>query len=193
MHIEIPGNPLAQGRHRHRLLTSGKVLVYDPQAREKYIIKREIERAIMGQELESFNFPQVSFTFYMPIPIRMKKAEKVKAQTERLRHVNKPDVDNLVKLYMDCLMGTVLHDDRVISISGAIKLYSPQPRVVISILEAEEMLGSDSKAHCDQRALVCDKPSYESKEIPPYSEAPFHSDELRALCKLAPRKDRDRA
>lgn len=193
MHIEIPGNPIAQARHRHRLLTSGKVLVYDPQAREKFIIKREIERAIVDQGLPEFKFPQVSFTFYMPVPLRMRKAEKVKAQTERLRHVNKPDVDNLVKLYMDCLLGTVLHDDRVISISGAMKLYSPQPRVVISILEGEEMLGSDSKAHDDQRALVCDKPSYESMEIPPYSEAPFHSDAVRLACKLAPLKSRDRA
>lgn len=193
MIIEIPGNPIAQVRHRHRLLNTGKVLVYDPQAREKHLIKRVIEEELSAGEIPVYKYPDVAFTFFMPIPLRMRKAEKLKAQTERMRHVHKPDVDNLVKLYLDCLLGTVLHDDRVVSISGAVKLYSPRPRVIISIVEGQEMLLPDSKAHDDQRSLKCDEPSSLSIEIPPYSEAPFHSDELRDLCKLAPLRDKGSA
>lgn len=75
------------------------------------------------------------FWFYMPIPKSMSKRDRVDAVKGHLKHVKKPDVDNLVKLYLDVLSGTALADDNAVSLGTAIKVYSSHPRVEIYIEE----------------------------------------------------------
>ncbi len=65
----------------------------------------------------------------------MAKSDREKTQHEILKHVKKPDVDNLMKLYMDVLTGIVYDDDNCVSIGSAVKVYSAMPRVVIYIEE----------------------------------------------------------
>lgn len=80
------------------------------------------------------------FWFYMPIPKSMSKRERVDAVKGYLKHVKKPDVDNLVKLYLDVLTGTAIADDNRVSLGNAIKVYSCRPRVEIYIEETDRIL-----------------------------------------------------
>jgi Holliday junction resolvase RusA-like endonuclease len=71
----------------------------------------------------------------MPIPKSMLKGERALAIKGNYKHVKKPDIDNLVKLYMDVLTGLVYDDDNCVSLGTAIKVYSETPKTVIYIEE----------------------------------------------------------
>lgn len=80
------------------------------------------------------------FWFYMPIPKSMPKRQRVDAVKGYLKHIKKPDVDNLIKLYLDVLSGTAIADDNAVSIGSAVKVYSSKPRVEIYIEETDKIL-----------------------------------------------------
>lgn len=76
----------------------------------------------------------------MPIPKSMPRNERADAEKGYLKHIKKPDVDNLVKLYLDVLSGTVIKDDNAVSLGAAIKVYSSIPRVEIYVEETDKNL-----------------------------------------------------
>jgi len=177
MKIVIPGKPISQQRHRFRQLKNGKVWAYDPIAREKAIIKRCISQQIINDypDFELIKMADIGFLFYLPIPKSMRKKEREYANKEMLRHNTKPDVDNLVKGYLDCLPGIVIADDRDISLIMALKLYSQEPRVEIYIKKGKEIL--DKTPHDSHDSLICDEPQSVTKDVHPYSTHPFHRDQ----------------
>ena len=60
--------------------------------------------------------------------------------SERLWHVKKPDLDNLIKSLFDSISKSeiVWSDDNIVCDLRAKKLYSPNPRIEIEIEEIEE-------------------------------------------------------
>jgi len=82
-------------------------------------------------------FPRVSFWFVMPIPKSMNRVQRVDANSGYLKHVKKPDVDNLIKLYLDVLSGIAFEDDNCVSLGQAIKIYGQTPKVVINLEETQ--------------------------------------------------------
>jgi hypothetical protein len=78
----------------------------------------------------------------------MNKIDKSFAEHECLLHVKKPDVDNLIKYYLDCMNGICYLDDSQVSIAHAIKLYSPTPRTEIILEEKCRLMQIPSEAFC---------------------------------------------
>jgi Holliday junction resolvase RusA-like endonuclease len=70
----------------------------------------------------------------------MSRTDRVDAMQGHLKHVKKPDVDNLIKLYLDVLSGIAIEDDNCVSLGGAIKVYSHSPKTVIYIEETQRIL-----------------------------------------------------
>ncbi len=130
----IPGEPISQARPR--MWTRGKrTMVYDPQS----ALKRDL-RVLVGDQLNDLEwnhakYPRVMFWFHMPIPKSMSKSERSLAIKGNYKHIKKPDVDNLIKLYLDVLSGLAFDDDNCVSIGTAIKVYSETPKTVIYIEE----------------------------------------------------------
>lgn len=178
MRIVIKGVPIPQQRHRHRLLTTGNVMTYDPLAREKAIIKHTMQAIVKKDHpnFVPFKIPDVEFRFYMPIPRYLKKAEREYAKKDLLRHIVKPDVDNLVKLYLDCLVNIVFEDDRSVKITGAQKIYSLEPRAEILITEGSCILGEDTPQHEKDELLISGELKTSTIDVPPYSKCPRYSD-----------------
>lgn len=141
MIITIPGNPIAQARVR--LYTQRKkAVVYDPNGRDKVLIKRVIT-SYLREHYPDYKFPKhprVSFLFHMPIPYSMPVYKKNIAKTGSMRHENRPDADNLMKLYLDCLNEIVIDDDSQISIGFAIKAYHEFPKTIILIQEMPDLI-----------------------------------------------------
>ena len=79
----------------------------------------------------------------MPIPKSMSRKERDIAEKGNLKHLKKPDVDNLIKLYLDVLSELVFEDDNCVSIGQAIKIYSQSPKTVIYIQETNAELSRD--------------------------------------------------
>lgn len=179
MQIVIPGNPLAQQRHRHTYnKKTGRTWAYDPLAREKALIKERITATIIESQIDFdlFEVADIEFIFYMPIPKYMKKKEKEFATKELLRHTVKPDTDNLIKLYLDCMVKIILADDKGVDIKRARKIYSPNPRTEIIITEGLRYLDVEKPRHVSGDFLECDKPSCTTIDVPPYSKFPYYSD-----------------
>ncbi len=177
MKIIIPGKPIAQQRHRHTVSVKGKVWAYNPLAREKAITKQHIAALMMNEcpDFTLLKIADISFKFYMPIPKYLKVKEKKLAKEEELRHIVKPDVDNLCKFYLDCMVKIILTDDNGVKLLGAEKVYSPNPRVEIIITPGEQLLTQDKPQHDSFDSLECAKPNYETIDVPPYSESPHYS------------------
>lgn len=192
MKITIPGDPLAQQRPRFHLSRSKRIIVYDPLSRDKELIKRLLKKKIDN------NFPDhvpleiadVKMTFYMKIPKSLKKAHRELAEKEMLRHVTKPDSDNLVKLYLDCLVGTFLADDKGVNLLSVSKVYSTYPRTEIEIFTALQELpcapGESSvySVNGEQIDKSSSPPDDEDLHQPCYGN-PFYS-ELPRYCDMLP-------
>ena len=93
---------------------------------------------------------RVEVTFYMKAhqSVSNKPSERAKDKakqlyskyiSERLEHVKKPDLDNLIKSLFDSISKSeiVWSDDNIVCDLRARKLYSPNPRIEIEIEEIE--------------------------------------------------------
>lgn len=164
MKIILPGAPIPQLRMRHAN-RGAFTMTYDPKAKEKNLIK---DRLKLEEVLHSFDYPRISFIFYMPIPKGIRKKDEALYNSEKLKHDKKPDVDNLIKLYLDCMDGIVLQGDQKVSLGPSIKLYSPNPRTVIWIHETANTI--------TPQEFDCTFLSAEELDIPSFSEEDFPTD-----------------
>src|SRR5881392_1841260 len=131
MKIIIPGIPVPQARMKHSN-SRGFVTTYDPKAKEKSLIRHVLEAFRTSNDIA---FPRISFLFHMPIPNSIPKKHKELYESGRLKHDKKPDVDNLIKLYLDCLDGIVIQGDQKVSLGPCLKVYHPDPKTIIWIHE----------------------------------------------------------
>lgn len=141
--LVLTGNPTPQARMR--IWKRGrKTMVYDPCAAIKKSLRDQVKDQITHMPLMKMpKNPRITFWFQMPIPKSMTKKEREIANAGNLKHRKKPDVDNLIKLYLDVLSGLVFEDDNCVSLGSAIKIYSQTPKTVIYIQETNETLSRD--------------------------------------------------
>ena len=124
----IQGKPIAKARAR--ITRYGN---YDPQEAIKKRIAWEINAQLLvavsarsnvyapeGQALD------LDCCFYMPIPKSRPPASVL--------HTKKPDLDNLVKMILDCItLAGLWHDDSQVVRLSAMKVYSPEPRTSVTV------------------------------------------------------------
>lgn len=134
----VVGIPKPQARPKvfHRTLKSGKPFVstYSPKSdwfhlvyTESLKIKNTLKNRLVGAL-------ELNLTFCMPIPKSISKKKR-----EQLHYVTKkPDVDNLAKAVMDAINQVgIWEDDSQVSRLVVGKIYSDEPRCIISIREIE--------------------------------------------------------
>ena len=125
--ITIPGTPIAKKRPRF-FRRGNHVGTYNCQETEEgrwlWSASQQIKEKIDGPI-------EMSLTFYMPIPASASK--KKQAALLVSPHVNKPDIDNLQKMVLDCLNGVLFNDDRQIYKILAVKLYDFNPRTELIV------------------------------------------------------------
>lgn len=122
----------------------GYTRCYDPRKVEKQCIKGVLAKWLRenNSQLPSEwpRLPMISFVFAMPVPVSTPKPKLAKIASNAVKHIVKPDVDNLVKLYLDCMDGVIFTGDQQVSLGFAIKIYSHQPRTIIWIQESDEIM-----------------------------------------------------
>lgn len=140
MIITIPGVPIPQPRLRN-FFRGGHARIYDPARSDKIRLRKYLET--LKEKLPEYVMPQyplVSFIWYMPIPESWSKKRKAEASEEMLRHIVRPDVDNLEKLALDVLAGIFFENDCSVAIEGSIKVYSKSPRTDVFIREGSRFI-----------------------------------------------------
>lgn len=139
----IPGVPVSQARMRASC-RGGFARIYDPRAEEKKVIRAELQAIVKQLDMKKYpEHPKISFIFCMPIPASTPKKDLPLFQSSKVKHEKKSDVDNFIKLYLDCLDGIVFEGDQQVSLGFAIKLYCPVPKTIIIVEETKLVLAQD--------------------------------------------------
>lgn len=162
--IVLRGEPTAQ--QRMRLFKRGnRMCIFDPQGLFKKNLKQLVEFQIEDYEFDGEvwnkpSYPLVDFIFYMPIPKSLAKKDRTDALNGRLKHTKKPDVDNLLKLYLDVIANLAIDDDNAVHIGSAVKVYSEDPRTVIYIRESDRLFPEtyDFKPDLDSKLVRYKQP-----------------------------------
>ncbi len=137
MKLILPGIPISQSRMKFSRF-GGFVKVYDPNEKQKKVIKQVIQH--LFESHQKFEHPKISFVFHLPILKSIPKKLLPSFTLGFVRHEKKPDVDNFIKLYLDCLDGICFDGDQKVSLGDSVKLYHPHPKTIIIITEMQELL-----------------------------------------------------
>ena len=108
-------NCIAQKRHRF-----ARGFVYDPSSKDKKIAIQQIKEQFTGEPYT--DALKIKFVFHIKRPkahFRTGKYANELKKTAPVYHIKRPDVDNYVKFYMDCMNKVVYLDD-----SQVIEIYA---------------------------------------------------------------------
>lgn len=143
MKFIFPGPPISKKRHRYCAKNS-KIWTYDEQEMEAENAKIKLKLMILQAKYDYFKeltelagaeAYEVQMTFYLPLPKKLNKRE-VKAIADDFKSVpanTKPDLDNLIKFYLDVANEILYKDDKQIISINANKWYSENPRTEFTI------------------------------------------------------------
>jgi Holliday junction resolvase RusA-like endonuclease len=128
--FKIPGNPIAKKRPRFATMKRGNKsfsMAYNSQKTEEGRVLFEFQkhpgRGIMKGPLFAF------FKFYVSRPkshFGTGRNEGRLKKSAPLYHIIKPDVDNLVKFYLDVMEGEVFENDKQVISVTAFKFYTEE-------------------------------------------------------------------
>ena len=134
-HFVIPGPPRGKGRARSTRsgihYTDKKTRMYESHVLDSYLrvypSADPLEGAISISIIAYLQRPKSHFGTGKNANILKKNAPHY--------HTTKPDIDNLVKFYLDCLNGIAWEDDKQIIYIQATKTYSEEPLTSVRIQE----------------------------------------------------------
>lgn len=137
INITIPITPVAWQRPKTSIV-NGWVHHYSPAKTRQY---EEAIAEYYKQSTRRFKFDKeqavcVNLVFGMPIPKSIPKSRKEAMKEGVIRHIKRPDVDNLAKSVLDALNGVAWEDDSQIVRLSTSKEYSTEPYVYIYIHES---------------------------------------------------------
>ena len=143
--IIVPTLPVAQPRPRAGL-RGNHAMIYQPKSHPVVVFKSSVQMA--AREVLRGRPPRrgplgVDCVFVFP---RTQNQIWKRKPMPRMRHIKKPDRDNLDKAVLDALTGIAWADDRQVcagSIEKWIASGDEQPHVVIRIYEVEETNGNN--------------------------------------------------
>lgn len=134
----VLGEPAGKGRPRFS--TRGPyVKTYTPEKTVNYetLVKLEYRRQCRDYKFDKDVPLDVRITAYYGIPKSASKKKSQLMRERRIRPMKKPDFDNIGKIVCDSLNEIAYHDDAQIVDAQVRKFYSDDPRVVVTIQEAE--------------------------------------------------------
>jgi len=105
---------------------------WDSQKQQKMIIGLALQSQLADEPL--FEGPlDIDILFYFPISKRLSKENQLIYKDKP--HIFKPDLDNLIKMYLDCSNNILFKDDCIVSTIHARKLYGiPRTEIIITEL-----------------------------------------------------------
>lgn len=141
MIILIPGNPIPKARHRS-FIRGGKIGQYDPKKNFADNVRKYLISFLGG----NVNFIwkntdplHVTMKFYLQAPKSTPRKKQQQMDGDKFPHFKLPDLDNLIKMYLDCSNGILFADDRQVASLSCQKFYSSAPRTVIEVSKFQPM------------------------------------------------------
>ncbi len=133
----IPGEPVAQGRHRLTTV-NGHARMHDApkSAQYKNLVSMVASQKMADHDLFEKAVAMV-ITVHKSIPQSWSKKKQAKATEGTIRPTVKPDIDNYIKAIFDGCNGILFKDDSQVTNVTAGKIYSPTPGVSVVAYEIE--------------------------------------------------------
>jgi len=123
--------PLSQTRHKAKR-AGNRVIMYDPSSKDKDMFKKEC--AVFAPKRPLEGAISVSMVFSMPRPkahYRGGRYSHLLKSTAPTQHTSRPDIDNIIKFYLDAMTGMFWKDDACVCTIEASKTYSDHGSVEI--------------------------------------------------------------
>lgn len=134
----VLGGPVGKGRPRFR--NAGNfVQTYTPKETVSYenLVKLEYRRQCNDFKFGKETPVDMRITAYYAIPKSASKKKRALMLERKIRPIKKPDSSNVVKSIEDALNGIAYHDDTQIVDSQIRRFYGEDPKVVVTIQEAQ--------------------------------------------------------
>lgn len=130
--IILPGEPVAKARPRARRV-NGQIQMYTPQttAEAEKLVGYEARKVFSTMPLRGPVLLRVDAFF----GVRKSWSKKKKTASLGQPHVQKPDWDNLGKLYADALNGIIYEDDAQVFGGLTFKWWGSESQVVVTAVE----------------------------------------------------------
>ena len=138
LEFTIPGKPLPLKRHRTTKFKN-QWRTHNPSKADQVAWLAQAKQYAPDTPREGALF--VTLKFYMPRPRSDYTFEGELKRIAPRKHIKKPDVDNLVKFYLDAMSGVFFKDDRQITTVLAKKLYAKsgeEPRTYVCITQDDD-------------------------------------------------------
>lgn len=134
----VLGSPVGKGRPRFKN-TGNFVQTYTPKETVSYenLVKLEYRRQCNDFKFDKETPVDMRITAYYAIPKSASKKKKALMLERKIRPIKKPDSSNVVKSIEDALNGIAYHDDTQIVDSQIRRFYGENPKVVVTIQEAQ--------------------------------------------------------
>lgn len=134
----ILGEPEGKGRPRFRK-QGPYVKTYTPESTVSYenLIKTEYRRQCNDYRFDDSAQLDVRIIAYYEIPKSKSKKVKKMMEEHQLRPLKKPDADNVIKVVLDSLNKIAYHDDTQVVDLQIRRFYSYDPKVIVTIQEAQ--------------------------------------------------------
>ncbi len=133
-YVRVEGVPKSQKRHRTSSV-NGYIRNYDPSSKDKSVFEKKLTQSNPKLLTGAIS---LSLTFYMPRPKNHYRTGRYKHKLKGkspVYHLNKPDIDNLIKFVLDSGNGILWKDDSQIFQIEALKKYCKYPRTEIEYWE----------------------------------------------------------
>lgn len=134
LRIAFQGVPLPQMRPRIIRANKSSKRMMDPQRRTKqglrYILNSKIAVPFSGAV-------GADLSFVFPAPQSWGRKKTALAYEQSLWKKTKPDIDNLIKFYLDVMKGPVYEDDNAVSYCNARKVYGCSPCTIVEVRPLE--------------------------------------------------------
>ena len=131
--IVLAGHPQGKGRARS-FLRGSHIGHYTPEKTRSYEgMIREAATTEMAGRLPTPDPVEVTLTAFFDVPKSYSKTKRAAALGNSLLPAKKPDIDNIIKAFVDALNGVVFKDDCQIVRGVYAKVYGPAPQVVVTV------------------------------------------------------------
>lgn len=130
----VPGTPVGKGRPRF-VRETGRTYTPEKTANFETLVKWEYHRQCGDKHLRNGAELGMRVEAFFPIPQSKSKRVQRDMELGLIRHIHKPDADNLLKAVADALNHVAYHDDSAIVYAEVTKRYSRTPETRITVWE----------------------------------------------------------
>lgn len=129
----LAGHPQGKGRAR-AFVRGGHVGHYTPEKTRSYEgMIREAATTEMAGRTPTPEPVEVTLTAFFDVPKSFSKRKRAAALGNNIKPAKKPDIDNIIKAFVDAMNGVVFRDDCQIVRGEYAKVYGPAPMVVVTV------------------------------------------------------------